>query len=85
LLQSGLLQWAASQYDQVPSGLYLRDQGAQCLSYPAFGAIALNCFAKRASGSYAEPGIVEIVGMSDQHDKRVRIRFSHSPHPLEVG
>jgi hypothetical protein len=78
-------QFTASEDDDVPSRLNPWDQRAQCFSNAAFGTIALDGFTQGTPGGHAEAGTIEIVGVSYQHEKRVRIRLSHSPHPLEVG
>lgn len=50
-----------------------------------FGAIPAdghsNCLSR--GHSYAELGLV--IGLGNQHNKRVGIGFSKTPHPLEFG
>ena len=72
------------QDNHVPSGDNGRDQRSQRFADSAFDAIAVDGVAKRATCGYSEARVPEFIRVSNQHDKRVRIRFSHSPHPLEV-
>lgn len=84
LLVGSLEKRLSCQDNHVPSGDNGGDQRSQRFADSAFDAIALDGVAKRTTCGYSEARVFELIPVSNQHDKRVRIRSSRSPHPLEV-
>jgi hypothetical protein len=85
LQKMGVGTWAAGQKDEIPSGEDRRDQLAYGLSQAALSAVSFYSFSQGAASSHCDPGRYIIGWQSDQHNKRVGIRLSQPPHPLEIG
>ncbi len=75
--------WSGNQ-DYVPPGL---DEPLfpDSLPHQTFRPVAYDCVAHRPPGCKPKASHPLVVDAGNKNSKRVRIRFSFTPHPFEIG
>jgi hypothetical protein len=81
----GLGQRAAGEQENIPSRLDEREQGVESLPQEAFSPVAGYGSPDGTPGRDGKTGCFQLILRNHKHNKRVGIRLSYSPHPLEIG
>jgi hypothetical protein len=77
-------RWSSDQ-DQIPAGEQIRQQWTHRLTQETLGPIPLHGSANRPTGCHPHTHPLCFTGLYYQHNKRVGIRLTCAPHPLEIS
>jgi hypothetical protein len=91
--ETGLVQRLASQQDRIPTGRQRPVKRLEGRTKAAFTTVALDGASHRPAGDNRNMGWIKTAWNlvwddlpgDNQHNKRVSIRLTHVPHPLDFG
>ena len=83
--EGGSGQGRAGDQEQVGSGCEVWEDALHGGAQESFGAITSHRVTDCSSRRDADAGAGLVAGLGYQHNKRVGIRLSKTPHPLEIG
>lgn len=85
LYQCGACSRSSGNQDYIFFGVKLGEKRAAGLAQKAFGPVAIHSIAQASPGGDSHAGPFPGRGADNQHNKRVRVRLSATPHPLEIN
>lgn len=83
--EGGFRQGLAGDQEQVGPASDVRQDALHGGAQKTFGAIASHGGSHSAPGGDSHAHAGRVAGLGNQDDKRVGIRLSKTPHPLEIG
>ncbi len=84
-LEGGGNERGAGDQEQVQTRREVRQEALHGGAQESFGAIPSDGPANGLSGGDSDSHVWLVAGLGNQHNKRVGIRLSKTPHPLEIG
>jgi hypothetical protein len=85
LLENSAGHGFAGNQDDIPTGQNLFQVRLKGSANQALDPVSLDRVAQASPGDDPKPGMIFEIGRGDQHQKRVGMGSSRTPHPLEVG
>ena len=84
-IKGGFRERRAGDQEEVGSGRKVRKDATHRGAQETLGAVPPHRVPDCPSGRHAHTDAGQVAGLCYQHNKRVGIRSSKTPHPLEVG